>query len=71
MTSRRNRLAQARRATFRDLVEQLERDRSMSDVDQIEVIDTLIVEFRRRGHLTPPGPPPGHASLPGLEAVHE
>lgn len=67
MASKRERARAARQATFRDLVEQLWRDRAMSDTDQIEVIDALIVEFTRRGHLAPDAPPPGHPSLPGLE----
>lgn len=70
MPSKRDRLRTARQHTYRDLVEHLWRERSMSGNDEIEVIDSLIIEFTRRGHLDPPGPPPGHASLPGLESVH-
>jgi hypothetical protein len=31
--------------------------------------DQLIVEFTRRARFEEQGPPPGHAALPGLEAL--
>lgn len=66
MASKRERLHAARRAVLRDVVEQLERDLSMSSDDEIIVIEALISEFRRRGGLTPTTPPPCHDPIPGI-----
>lgn len=66
MVSKAARLRTARRAVLRDVVEQLERDLSMSSDDEITVIEALIAEFRRRGGLTPVTPPPDHDLIPGM-----
>jgi hypothetical protein len=66
MASRRNRLRAARRAVLRGVIEQLERDLSMSSDDEITVIRALIIEFRRRGGLTPVEAPTGHDPIPGM-----
>lgn len=63
---KRDRTIAAKRRILRELVEHLERDRSMEDADGILGIDALLVEFRRRAELEAPAVPPGHEHLPGL-----
>lgn len=63
---KRDRIIAAKRRILRELVEHLERDRSMEDADGILGIDALLVEFRRRAELEAPAVPPGHEHLPGL-----
>jgi len=66
MASKRVRLREARHAVLRDLIGYLERDRTMSDTDQVLVIETLIEEFRRRAGIAEPGFIPEQEALPGL-----
>lgn len=63
---KRDRTIVAKRRILRDVIEQLERDRSMSDTDDVRAIDALLVEFRRRAGVQPPVVPPGQEALPGL-----
>lgn len=66
MARRRERLRKARGYVMRDLVEYLERQQSLSDTDEILVIEALIVELRRRGGLPAVTPLPGQQQLPGM-----
>lgn len=66
MARRRTRILVAKRRVLRDVIEQLERDRSMSDADDILAIDSLLVEFRRRAGIKPPAVLPGQEALPGM-----
>ena len=63
---KRDRTVAAKRRILRELVEHLERDRSMEDADGILGIDALLTEFRRRADVEAPAVPPGHEHLPGL-----
>lgn len=67
MARRRTRILVAKQRVLRDVIEQLERDRSMSDPDDILAIDALIREFARRANYKPRGPAPEQEQLPGIE----
>jgi hypothetical protein len=66
MARRRTRILVAKRRVLRDVIEQLERDRSMSDADDILAIDSLLTEFRRRAGVQPAAVLPGQEALPGM-----
>jgi len=56
----------AKRRILAELVEHLERDRSMADAEGVAAIDELLVEFRRRGRVSAPTVPEGQDPLPGV-----
>jgi hypothetical protein len=66
MARRRTRVLVAKRRVLRDVIEQLERDRAVSDLDDILAIDSLLVEFRRRAGIKPSVVLPGQEALPGM-----
>jgi hypothetical protein len=66
VTRKRDRVADAKRRVLRDLIEQLERSRSMSSIDEINAIDALLIELRRRAGVEPLAVPPGQEHLPGM-----
>lgn len=63
---RRERVVAAKRRILCELIEHLERDRSMEDADGILGIDALLVEFRRRAEVAAATVLPGQEALPGM-----